>query len=107
MRITVITILILCVCTPSIIFGQNKNRISLQSGLFHAFFDGTPIVNSEPINQSKRIQTRAILSNVFHGVLNDSRGISYQRVLNKKSALSIEYMFFNAGYLNHLPFAPK
>ena len=91
-------VLILGFFAPSILWGQTKNRISLQTGLFHSFFDGTQIVNSTPTNPTKRIKNYRILTNLLHGTLNDSRGINYERQLNPKSAISAEYMFLDAGY---------
>lgn len=86
------------VFAPCIFLAQNKNSISLQTGLLHCFFDQTQLVNSEPTNQSNRIQKRAILSNILRGKLIDSRGIKYERQFNSKSAISAEYMFFDASY---------
>ena len=83
---------------PSILFSQNNNRISLQTGLFHSFFDGSNTINSAPTNPTKRIKNYKLLSNLLQGVLNDSRGINYQRKINGKSTVSIEYMFLNTGY---------
>lgn len=73
------------------IYAQNNNRISIQTGLFHSFFDQTPIVNTTR-NLGKRY-----LRNLFGGTLIDSKGIQYQRLLNDRSSISAEYMFLNAG----------
>lgn len=98
MRARITILLMLGAFAPSIILAQTKNRISLQTGLFHSFFDGTPVVNSTPTNPTKRIKNYRILTNLLHGTLNDSRGINYERQLNPKSSISVEYMFLDAGY---------
>lgn len=84
---------------PSVLLSQNhNNRISLQTGLFHSFFDGSAIINSSPTNQAKPIYNHKILSNLLNGIINDSRGISYQRKINVNSAISIEYMSLATDY---------
>lgn len=98
MKLVIILIFTLGVLTSSVLFSQDNNRISLQTGLFHCFFDGSPIINSYPTNPTKRIKNFKIFTNLLQGVLNDSRGISYQRKINMKSSISIEYMTLNAGY---------
>ncbi len=98
MKLITILFLTLGVTAPSVIFSQNGNRISLQAGLFHSFFDGSAVINPIPTNPTKRIKNFKILSNLLQGILNDSRGINYQRKINEKSAISIEYMTLNAGY---------
>jgi len=98
MKLICILFLTLGAFAPSVLLSQNNNRISLQTGLFHTFFDGTAIINPNPTNQAKRIYNYKILSNLLQGVLNDSRGMSYQRKLNEKSAISIEYMSLNTAY---------
>lgn len=98
MRATITILLMLGAFAPSILLAQTKNRISLQTGLFHSFFDGSAIVNNTPTNPTKRIKNYRILTNLLHGTLNDSRGINYERQLNPKSTISIEYMFLDAGY---------
>lgn len=77
---------------PGIALSQSNNRISIQTGLFHSFFDGSSIVNKTPNNAKKTP------SNLFGGVLNDSQGIQFQRMINNKSSISAEYMFLNGGY---------
>ena len=73
-------------------FSQENNRISLQTGLFHCFFDQTPIVN-EVQNPFKKTA-----SNLFGGILLDSKGIQYQRKLSENSTFSMEYMSLSAAY---------
>ena len=92
MKQSLIFLLVLGAIAPSTFFGQGKNRISLQYGLFHSFFDGTKIIDKgEPyINKN--------LSTIFGGVLKDSKGIQYQRIINQKYSISVEYTKFAAGY---------
>lgn len=73
------------------IFSQTKNRISVQTGLFHNFFDKTPIINTE-LNSYKRVPR-----NLFKGMFIDSKGIQYQRFLNDKSSISFEFMDLNSA----------
>jgi len=77
---------------PSALLSQKNNRISIQTGLFHSFFDGSSIINKE-INNYKKVPR-----NLFGGVLNDSKGFGYQRKINSKSSISFEYMVLNTGY---------
>lgn len=98
MKLIRIVLIILGAYAPSIILSQNNNRISLQTGLFHSFFDGSAIINSSPTNQAKPIYNYKILSNLLNGILNDSRGVNYQRKINNKSAISIEYMTLGTDY---------
>lgn len=86
-------LLIVGAIAPTILLAQNKkNRISIQTGLFHSFFDQTPIVNSIQ-NPNKRT-----INNLFGGILLDSKGFQYQRMINNKSSALIEYMNLSASY---------
>lgn len=78
------------VVTPNIIFAQN-NRISIQTGLFHSFFDKSPILNVYYTNK---------VFKPFRGLLYNSVGIQYQRNINAKSVISIEYSRYRETYLN-------
>lgn len=82
-------ILLWALIAPSIVFCQPKNSISVQTGLMHCFFDGSPLMNTK--YPSKEIKP-------FNGVLINSVGLSYQRKLNSKSALSLDFMHFFEGY---------
>ena len=93
-----ILLITLGVYAPSVLFSQENNRISLQTGLFHCFFDGSAIINSQPTNQAKRIYNHKILSNLLNGIVNDSRGINYQRKINSFSNISLEYMNYATDY---------
>lgn len=82
-------ILLGVLCTSSNIFAQDKNRITLQSGLFHCFFDGSPLMNT---NYTSKDHTP------FHGVLISSFGVQYRRKFNPKNAVSIDFDCFWEGY---------
>jgi hypothetical protein len=82
-------VLILGFFAPSILWGQNKNRFSLQTGLMHCFFDGSPVMNTK--YPSKAIKP-------FNGVLINSVGLSFQRNFSAKSSISIDFMHFFEGY---------
>jgi hypothetical protein len=92
MKLICILFLTLGTCAPSVLLSQNNNRICLQTGLFHSFFDESSIINKK-INNFKRVPR-----NLFGGVLNDSKGFSYQRKINVQSGISFEYMVLNTGY---------
>lgn len=77
--------------------SQGKNRIAIQTGLFHCWFDQTPIINS------KRIVDGNGPNNMFGGYLNDSWGLLFEKEINENSSISIDYMslkttFFNGDY---------
>lgn len=78
--------------SPAILLSQMKNRISIQTGLFHVQFDGTPIINTKKIEYGNAPQ------NMFGGYLNDSWGIMYERYITKRSYISAEYMNCNTKY---------
>jgi len=74
---------------PSIVFGQPKNRISIQTGLMHCFFDGSPLMNIKyPQNEVKP----------FNGVLINSVGLRFERKLKDNNSLSVEFMNFFESY---------
>jgi hypothetical protein len=84
-------VIILGTIVPSISFSQNKNRVSIQLGLFHNTFDDTHVINpyKTSINNSKKLRS---FHYAFGGWLNDSYGVQYERVLKNNSTLSLEYM---------------
>lgn len=92
MKQVFLVILVFGAYAPSVLFSQNNNRISLQTGLFHSFFDQTPIVNSTP-NPNKRT-----FRNLFGGMLTESIGLQYQRLINLNSSISVEFMSLSASY---------
>lgn len=92
MRQTIIRLILLGVlCTPSNIFSQTKNSISLQTGLFHYFFDRSPILN---INYPEKYNNR----DIFNGLILNSNGIEFTRDLNVKSSVLINFFSFRQSY---------
>ncbi len=83
------------IIVPSVTISQFNNRVSIQSGLFHAFFDGSSIVNKER-QASSKFNFRDP-HNYLGGYLNDSWGIQFQRKINSKSAISVECMVLAAS----------
>lgn len=79
---------------PSTIFGQKNNRISIQTGLFHTFFDGSPMLNVNYQNKDTK---------PFHGLFYNSVGIQYTRTIHANSRISVEYMRYNEMYANASP----
>ena len=93
MRKLMLFLFVLGALTPSTTFGQGKNRISIQTGLFHCFFDGSTALDVDSNEGEKTI------NNLCGGRLNDTRGIQYQRLLYNKFAVSIEYTKFSEGFI--------
>lgn len=89
---------------PSSALFAQKNRISLQSGLFHSFLDGTPLFNKEQVTDYHNLETPLYC---FSGHFNDSWGLQYQRSINPKSRVSCEFMVYNATYQRVFPIRPK
>ena len=79
MKKTTILLMILGILIPSIIFCQ-KNRISIYTGLFHEYFDGSPMLN---VNYHS--EERGFLKDRLY----NSYGIEYLRKFNPKSQISI------------------
>ena len=86
----ILIILILGATAPSII--AQKNRLSLYSGLFHNYFDGSPMLN---INYHS--DGWSFFKNRFYS----SFGIAFQRELASKSVLNaeIDYLTNNWSYV--------
>jgi hypothetical protein len=61
--------------------GQSKHSVSFQSGIFHSYFDQTPLMN---FNYTSKEQ------GIFHGVFLGSNGLSYSYGLNQRSCVSAE-----------------
>src|SRR5690554_1984537 len=74
---------------PSIILCQNRNRIAIQTGLFHLSFDKTPLITNTKTTNKVLIKNP---QSYFGGYLNESLGFLYKRNLHKKSSISLEYM---------------
>ena len=92
MKHVLVIVLLLGATAQSGLWAQKKNRFSIQTGLFHSFFDGSPIIHNVP-NNGKRTP-----GNLFKGALLESKGIQYQRMITDKSSLSLEYMILNETY---------
>lgn len=69
--------------------SQSKNAISIQSGVFHSYFDRTPLMN---FNYTSRDQ------GLFHGIFLGSNGLRYSYDLNKKSSISLEATRLGSSY---------
>ncbi|MEX1191694.1 MAG: hypothetical protein WED10_12480 [Brumimicrobium sp.] len=80
-------------CTSGFALGQTKNRITVQTGLFHYYFDQAPILN---VNYQSDAG-----SNPFNGLLLNSLGIKYTRNINTNSFFSVEYNMFEEQYVKH------
>jgi len=74
------------------LFGQSENSIFFQTGMFHLFFDKTPVINTHKMVHGNAPQ------NMFGGYLNDSWGIMYERHISGKSYISAEYMNLDTKY---------
>jgi hypothetical protein len=72
--------------------SQGKNRFAFQTGLLHEWFDDTPLINSEKTSYGNAP------NNMFGGYLNDSWGFMYEREINEKSSISVEYMRFETSF---------
>ena len=95
-KILILTILLGVYAPSNILFAQ-KNRISLQQGMFNYFFDKkVPLYN--------KIQTSIPNGNLlsplsyFGGHFNDSWGTQYRRVINNKSSISTELSIYKTSY---------
>lgn len=78
------------------IFDGN-NRFSIQTGLFHQFFDGTPVINSERLHENLTFIKNPMRA--WGSRINDSWGFTYRRKINEKSALLLERMVYKASYI--------
>lgn len=92
---------------PSISFCQvsdssklKMNRVSIETGPFHYFFDNAPILN---VNYQ---YNKHSLSNPFKGLFLGSIGIKYKRRINIESALSFEMISFRNNYKKHIEHFP-
>jgi len=90
---TICLFAMLAAFAANIAFSQ-KNSIRLQTGLFHYFFDKSPILN---LNYPSNNQ-----NDIFNGLLINSIGLSFVRAFNEKSQLGIEVQSFNERYTKHI-----
>ncbi len=88
------SILVLGAITPSTIFCQSKNSFGIQTGLFHSFFDKSPLLNFNYQNSEYK---------PFNGLFYNSVGLHYKREIKLNTAISIEYMYYYEEYLNVHP----
>lgn len=95
MKRLVLSFLLLGAMAPSNTLLAQENRISMQTGMFHQFFDGTPLYNKDKITNYKHWKFPLYY---FGGHFNDSWGFKFQRTLNSKSNISSEYMIYSAVY---------
>lgn len=107
-NIIIILLILGVLFAPSISFSQTEdsskvkmNRVSIQTGLFHYFFDNAPILNVNylrPKNNS---------FDPFRGLLFNSTGIKYSHKINRKNSISIEVNSFRNTYSKHSIEFPK
>lgn len=88
------SIIVLGAITPSTIFCQSKNSFGIQTGLFHSFFDKSPLLNFNYQNSEYK---------PFNGLFYNSVGLHYKREIKLQTAISIEYMYYYEEYLNVHP----
>lgn len=86
--------ILLGACASNSIFAQDNNRLSIQTGLFHCFFDKSPILNVNYLNKSEK---------PFRGLLYNSLGLQYLRKINQLNFVSVEYMMYYETYQNVHP----
>lgn len=84
MRTTLIFALILECSIQCPLYAQSKNQLSIQTGLFHSFLDGGPLMN---------IGKYRTASNIFL----ESYGLQYQRKLNQTQFFAVNL----SGYANY------
>lgn len=94
-ELTIWLLIILGFTYPRIINAQN-NRLSIQTGLFHEYFDKFPLLNREVIKTNSKFNWKAPHS-YFGGYLNESLGFQYQRRVIDNHFIGIEYMSLHAG----------
>ncbi len=85
MRTTLIIALFLQCSMSYQLQAQSKNQLSIETGLFHRFLDGGPLMNVG--------QYRTLSNNIFL----ESYGLQYQRKLNTSQFLA----FSLSGYSNY------
>ncbi len=76
---------------------NGDNRFSIQTGLFHQFFDGSPVINPERMHENRTFVKDPL--NAWGGRLNDSWGWTYRRKVNEKSAIQFEWMKYSGNYI--------
>lgn len=94
MRRFILIFLVFGAIAPNTLFCQLKNRIDLQTGLIHHYFDDSPIMNTNYTNKGR---------GVLGGLLYNSVGLQYNRKLNTKNSISFGYMYYHENYWNVHP----
>lgn len=84
MRTTLIFALILQYSIQCPLYAQSKNQLSIQTGLFHSFLDGGPLMNIGKYRTASNI-------------LLESYGLQYQRKLNQTQFFAVNL----SGYANY------
>lgn len=74
-------------------FSQ-KNSVRVQTGLFHYFFDKSPILNINYLDKG---------NGLLGGLTYSSIGLQYSRAIDDENLLSAEYMLYNIYYWNVHP----
>lgn len=74
--------------------AQN-NQIGLNTGLFHYYFDDSPIINVNHVSKSQK--------GFYRGIFLNSWGIEYSRTIKEKNQLSLEISRFRKSYLKFVP----
>lgn len=82
----------LAVFAANMVFSQN-NSIGVQIGLFHYFFDDSPILNVNYPSSSK--------NDIFGGLFINSVGLRYTRKINSRSQIDFELQSFRERYTKH------
>lgn len=77
------------VFTPAITYSQN-NRLSIQTGLFHYFFDRTPVLNTSYLRKGIK---------PFNGLFYNSIDIQYMRKIDSISSISIDIGGYSESYM--------
>lgn len=91
---TICLVAMLAAFAANIAFSQ-KNSIRLQTGLFHYFFDKSPILN---------VNYRAKEFN--SGLLINSVGISYSRKIKEKNRIECDVAYFYESYRKYFNMYP-
>lgn len=90
---TICSIAMLAAFAANMAFAQ-KNSVRFQTGLFHYFFDESPVINVNYLDKG---------NGFLGGLLYNSFGLQYSRTIKDDNVLSFEYMLYNAYYWNVHP----
>lgn len=87
---SILLITMLAAFAANMAFSQ-KNSIRIQTGLFHCFFDESPILNVNYPHKYSKLD-------IFNGLILNSNGLAYSRKINEKSQIGVEIQYFNVRY---------